>query len=59
MEFTVKIELGNAEMQDGNDVALALTALAARVTVMDFAPRDFGVIKDLHGDRVGEWMVTA
>lgn len=49
-KFTLKIELGNAEMQTTSDIAEALIQVAK---VMKFHNQDEGFIRDLNGNRVG------
>lgn len=51
MTFKLKIELGNAAMQDHEDVAEALERVA-RVVRQGVAGRR---IMDLNGNAVGEW----
>jgi len=49
--FTLKIEMGNAAMQDGDDISRALIEVAEKVA----ACNSFGRIKDINGSTVGEW----
>jgi len=48
--FTLSIELGNVAMASAEMVADALRAVADRVT-----EKDFGNIRDINGNTVGEW----
>lgn len=61
--FTLTIKLGNAEMQTGDDVAEALRSVAESLDGWDTSleeswasPR---VIRDLNGNQVGTWAVSA
>jgi hypothetical protein len=53
-EFTLRIELGNAEMQDGADVADALEDVARRLRA---GLEGHVAVVDVNGNRVGEWML--
>lgn len=48
--FTLSIELGNVAMASAEMVAEALRAVADRVT-----EQDYGNIRDINGNSVGEW----
>jgi hypothetical protein len=58
MTFTVSIEMGNAAMQTGHDIAKALSEVAAKV-VRNYPGRvesDYGnAVMDENGNKVGEW----
>jgi hypothetical protein len=54
--FILKIRLGNAAMQTQDDVAMALSALALK---MSGDGDDDGVIMDFNGNKVGEWKFRA
>jgi DUF917 family protein len=51
MEFTLTIQLGNAAMQTGEDVAEAL----ARVADSLQGGVQSGTIRDVNGNTVGSW----
>jgi hypothetical protein len=60
-KFTLSIELGNAAMQDDNDIADALEAIAIRLRTHQYCQGqdDFTRgIKDENGNHVGEWSLT-
>ena len=59
MKFSLDIELGNAAMQTGDDVAEALRKVAQKLadtydgtTLPNW---EFGTIKDANGNAVGVW----
>lgn len=56
MKFTLQIKLGNAAMQTSDDIADALRQVAGRHNLA--TPGEFGAIRDLNGNTVGEWKVT-
>jgi hypothetical protein len=60
MKLVIEINLDNDAMQTGRDVADALGKLAHHVedNTLPLAPED-GVIRDLNGNTVGRWQVTA
>lgn len=63
MTFKLTIELGNAEMQTGRNVAQALKSIAEKVEdTEDFSEADVydrtGKIRDDNGNTVGKWAVT-
>lgn len=56
--FTLSIQIGNAAMQDGYDVAEALRTVASRVEgLAGYAPPYSGSIYDTNGNKVGRWAV--
>jgi len=64
MKFTLSIDLGNAAMQTGDDVARALTEVAHTLTAFHGDHRlpeaMAGLsIRDLNGNRVGAWEVKS
>jgi len=52
--FTLRIDLGNAAMQTGDDVAEALEYVATRLRV-DGQAGQVGLIRDLNGNTVGNY----
>lgn len=54
MAFTTTIQLGNAAMYSGSDVATALREVATRLDNGDSC----GVVMDENGNTVGQWMLT-
>jgi len=60
--FTLKIKLGNEAMQTPADVAEALRDVAGRVGALGESvwPHDYGYgfVKDLNGNKVGEWEIA-
>lgn len=54
--FKLSIELGNDAMQTSQDIANALNGVAARLKDVGTSPMH-GVIRDINGNRVGEWEV--
>ena len=63
MKFKLEIELGNDAMQTGEDIAAALHHVAGAIdTIGDMRGADpydkSGVIRDLNGNRVGQWKVV-
>lgn len=55
-EFTVRIRLGNAEMQTSEDIAAALEGVAAKVRDhVDMGPGDGGAVVDANGNSVGRF----
>ena len=58
MTFRLKITLGDAAMQDGDDISAALETVADKLRGDDsIALGDRGGIMDANGNRVGEWKV--
>ncbi len=63
MTFTIKINLGNAEMCESEHVAAAIEAVAVRVRDRDPVAAAAegrecsGVIRDVNGNSVGTWEV--
>ncbi len=55
MTFRLKIELGNAAMQDPGDVAQALRQVAVELADEGFSGSK---IMDANGNTVGEWKVS-
>ena len=58
MKFKLEIELGNDEMQTGNDV---LNALRDSLKAEEQLPLEVGVggrLWDVNGNLVGKWEVT-
>lgn len=54
--FTLEIELGNAAMQTGEDVAEALDRLGSVLGDMtEPSQQGAGRIRDLNGNTVGHW----
>ena len=49
--FKLTIRLGNAEMQDGQDISDMFDDVAADLS----AGRTRGSVKDVNGNTVGEW----
>jgi len=49
--FKLTIRLGNAEMQDGQDISDVFDDVAADLS----AGRTRGCVKDVNGNTVGEW----
>ncbi len=59
MEFKLKIKLGYAAMQNGEDIAPALRTVATTIgDYSEVSPGMGGGIRDLNGNTVGEWSVT-
>lgn len=60
MKFMVEIELGNASMTTGNDVAQALEILAEQIEdeSLHSSSEWGGSIRDVNGNTVGNWRVT-
>lgn len=57
---TLRINLGNAAMQTGDDVARALREVAANLDERDTLEEGLRVIiRDLNGNRVGQVEVSA
>ena len=56
MKFTLTITLGNDAMQLPEDVADALRRVADKLPT-SFAAADEGIIRDLNGNNVGDWIV--
>jgi hypothetical protein len=52
--FTLQITLGNEAMQTPEDVAGAIRGRLGQIALAD-PTGDFGHIRDLNGNRVGEW----
>ena len=60
MTFTLKIKLGNEAMQTPFDVADALARLSVWIyRNLNDLGSESGNIRDLNGNRVGEWKVTS
>lgn len=61
MKFTLTIELGNDAMQDSIDVAMRIRVVADRLIRLnhDFSVVTIGPVRDLNGNTVGRWEVTA
>lgn len=64
--FLLRITLGGAEMQTGDDVASALEATAARLrervggSLLGLGVKfseSYGTVKDLNGNNVGAWEI--
>jgi hypothetical protein len=61
--FKIEIELGNAAMKNGGDVAAALRIIADQIDGEDFTRQNHGHvatcgrIRDLNGNTVGKWEV--
>lgn len=55
--FTLTIELGNAAMQDGRDVAHLMRQLASAIEDNDFTRVDGGRCLDINGNTVARWEV--
>jgi hypothetical protein len=60
MTFTLKIKLGNEAMQTGEDIAEALQRIAGKLKYIGYpSSNDYGNIRDVNGNRVGEWKATS
>ena len=57
MHFRLKIMLGNAAMQTGDESAEALRKVASKVSDYSGLGRESGSIRDVNGNTVGEWEV--
>lgn len=58
MVFTLKIELGNAAMLTGDDLAAAIANVARRNFENqgeEISCRDSGFVMDRNSNRVGKW----
>lgn len=55
--FTLTVELGNAAMQDGRDVAGLLRELASKIEDDDFTRAYGGKCRDINGNTVARWEV--
>jgi hypothetical protein len=55
-KFTLEIQLGNDAMSDYRDIHDALRRVSDFVSA---DPGDMGYIRDVNGNRVGQWSVTA
>lgn len=61
MKFTIEIDLGNDAMHTLGDIARALSRIAATLAEEPEAeadPGQRGRIRDVNGNRVGEWLVV-
>ena len=59
MKFRLTIELGNDVMQTGTDVARVLEKVANFLTSYEALQPDLSNnLRDLNGNKVGEWKVT-
>jgi hypothetical protein len=54
-KFSLSIALGNAAMQDHDDIARVMDELSK--TIHNGFPRDSGKIRDDNGNTVGEWTI--
>lgn len=54
-EFTLRVELGNAAMQDSHDVADALRGCAEHLDERGFDGDAEGRVRDANGNTVGQW----
>lgn len=62
MKFTLTIELGNDAMQTPEDVAEVLAKLGNGLPTLlgdSFTVNDSYLLRDVNGNRVGGWSVTA
>lgn len=58
MKLHIDIELGNEEMQTGNDVMKAIRSSRLSGTEPEyFSVGECGKIRDTNGNVVGEWVV--
>jgi hypothetical protein len=59
MKFTIEIELGNDEMRTWPDIAESLRRAYGGIRDEEaiVAP-DRGALRDINGNKVGEWKVT-
>lgn len=55
-QFKLTIRFGNDAMQDAEDVAFALRALADKLMAQDF--EGSSIVWDSNGNTVGEWSVA-
>jgi hypothetical protein len=53
MQFRLRIYLGNAEMESLDHIATALEETAKKLK----SGRDEGIIKDINGNKVGEFFI--
>lgn len=60
MKFKLDIELGNAAMLEGHDIAEALRKVASQIEHVqhDGLARRTDAIHDLNGNTVGRWKVS-
>lgn len=56
--FALTIRLGNDLMQTGEDVADALAGIAGDLCDFDLVEHSSASIKDVNGNRVGEWFLV-
>lgn len=57
--FELKLRLGNALMQEPNDVATALRSLADKLDdTYELKPNVTGLVWDANGNSVGTWKVS-
>lgn len=59
MKFTLEVELGNAAMQTLEDVSSAIHGIGLDGETVAARVGEGGRIRDLNGNTVGKWEVTA
>ena len=58
MKLKLSITLGNAAMQDADDLSAALSRTASRLAGTILTPGESTPIYDANGNRVGEWRIS-
>ena len=60
MKFTLEIELGNDAMQTYGEVLdAAIASTPGYESGIEILPNECGTIRDINGNTVGKWEVTA